>query len=169
MLNNKKSLFAAILSLLLVLSGCNKMTNPYNQESAEKKLIDYWGDIEVVNEYIVSTGYSPVYIKKSNGYMYADFMDVIIADEKANKAIDRLLKTDCFISISRHSNTIKYLLWSGYAETSCGIAYSINQTDLPDIEYVTELVPLSKDGWYYYIVDYNEWRLSRCTDEDHQH
>ena len=44
-----------------------------------------------------------------------------------------------------------------------GIAYSINKTDKPVIEFLTELEQLSENGWYYYKADYNEWRTTNSA------
>ena len=47
----------------------------------------------------------------------------------------------------------------GLQDIGCGIACSINALEMPEIEYMTELVPLSTEGWYYYVDDYNKWRV----------
>ena len=50
------------------------------------------------------------------------------------------------------------MIWSRGMDFRSGIAYSINEEE-PTIEYLTNLVPLSEAGWYFYEADYNEWRL----------
>jgi hypothetical protein len=45
-------------------------------------------------------------------------------------------------------------------DVGCGVACAINDQDLPDIQYVTELLPMENEGWYYYVSDFNQWRLS---------
>ncbi len=32
---------------------------------------------------------------------------------------------------------------------------------MPEVQYATEFTPVSDDGWYYYVADYNEWRVNQ--------
>lgn len=148
-----------LLCVLFVFEGCAWWVNPHSPESAEKKLSKYFSDIETVNNYMIDTKYSSFYIDSIDGKAFADLNHVTINDKEIIISITNLLKFGEVESISMRDNTINYTLWFGHQEISCGIAYSINQIDPPEITYVTELVQLTKPGWYYYVADFNEWRV----------
>lgn len=60
-----------------------------------------------------------------------------------------------------------YLVNAGYKDI--GIDHEITtdgQTALVDMEHVpfmTKLEPLSESGWYYYVADYEQWRVENQT------
>lgn len=54
-------------------------------------------------------------------------------------------------------------MWNRLSDVACGIAYSIDGKEI-DIEYLTESVPLSEENWYYYVADFNEWRVRNTSD-----
>ena len=41
---------------------------------------------------------------------------------------------------------------------SRGYAISLRESEELKIQFLIEQKPMSKDGWYYYVEDYNEWR-----------
>ena len=88
--------------------------------------------------------------------MQADLRELPIEDREVTAAVQRL--QDSYQNIRKNGNTIVLNQWAGLADIGCGIAYSINGTDAPKVQFMTVLVPLSEDGWYYYVDDYNEWR-----------
>lgn len=156
--------FGILVSVFfLVVSGCNKQNPPYDATMAEELLSTYSDDINIVNKYLMNNSYNFIYINSDNGCAYADFEDIIIEDHSTNTAIHRLFNNAGVISIDLDDKTIDYTLWIGHHENSCGIAYSIGETDTPQIQYAVKFIPLSEQGWYYYLVDYNEWRVGQGT------
>ena len=151
----------SLLCLCALLAACSR--NIPSKEDIEGHFQDNYNDIQIVIDFMINTNYGSIYIDETNGTMRADLEKVNITDDNVKRAVKNLLggflKQDGqYYSISMHNNTIEFHQWSGSQDIGCGIAYSINGTDIPDIEYCTELVPLSETGWYYYVDDYNTWR-----------
>ncbi len=60
---------------------------------------------------------------------------------------------------SNSPNSIYFRMWSATVrDTDCGIAVSKDEGGTPKTEFMTKLSPISDDGWYYYISDYEDWR-----------
>lgn len=162
----KKSNWCFLLTLVLgmILTGCS--SKPPSVESVEEHFQNNYDDIQIVVEFMSNSGYNSIYIKGIDGMMLADLEDVPITDESVFDAVKRLLGTPLtgnrqYYYVSKSSNTIEFYQWKGTAEIGCGIAYTINGTDIPDVQYATELVQLSEPGWYYYVDDYNAWRTGK--------
>lgn len=65
--------------------------------------------------------------------------------------------------ISKSGNSISFMTWSHIRDRGRGIAYSIdgNTPDNSGLTFLTHIEPLSEEGWYFYIEDFNEYRRSR--------
>lgn len=122
-----------------------------SKENAEKYLKKDKKDIMLVTDYLVFSNKLSLSITET---------DIItIKDEKVRDSINRLFKKK-YSAIDKNNNTIKFTIWTKFMNFDSGIAYSINKEN-PSIEYLTKLVPLSEDGWYYYEADYNLWRYQQ--------
>lgn len=158
-----------VLLLLVVIgslfTGCESMRMPPSVEEVEQHFLENYLDIQTVISFALHSNYENIYIRDMSGVVFADFSDVVIEDEAVLAAVRNLLsgKTYKSISFDKSYNAIKFLQWTQFNDTGCGIVYSINGVDEPYIEYCTQLIPLSKDGWYYYVSDYNEWRVTHST------
>ena len=165
MYNFPKRFFS--LSLLMVfmcafLNGCS--AEPPNVEAVEDHFQNNRETIQIVVDFLLNIDCPSVYINTTDGTMLADLDRIEIKDNKANNAIKRLLGSSLFAKkqyrfIIRERNTIIFAQWSNSQQVGCGIAYSINKEVSPSIQYCTKLVPLSENGWYYYVDDYNTWRV----------
>lgn len=61
-------------------------------------------------------------------------------------------------------NAIYFCMWTRTVdEADAGIAYAIDSSYPPQIEFQTVLEPLSEDGWYYTLAEYEEWRNTKPT------
>ena len=144
-------IFSAIYSLKP--PDKNKMEKYFKRDNA---------DIILITDYFIDSSNPEIYVRKS------DFKDgkILTGDnmlyekienEAVIKAIGRIFKKQGYSVIGKNNNTIYFQKWSMFEEDR-GIAYSINGNDKPIVEFLTKLEPLSKNGWYYYEADYNEWR-----------
>ena len=147
------------LLLPLTLSGCVIFSVPPSVSSVDQRLRDNCSDIQIIVDFMVNSGYEDIYINDTSGKMLADLVWTDISDETVSTAVYRLLVNDAYQSISKIRSTIILRQWKGLQDIGCGIACSINALEMPEIEYMTELVPLSTEGWYYYVDDYNKWRV----------
>lgn len=119
--------------------------------------------IDAVVNQMAHMGFCDIYIPRNDGQMLADLSMLEIQEETFLLAIDRLLGSGSYLQMGKEGNTVWLLQWTGVRDIGCGIAYSIDGITPPYIEYCTELIPISADGWYYYVSDYNLWRSSRGT------
>lgn len=138
------------------------LSNPPSVASVESRFEDNYNDIQVVVEFMANSSCSSIIIKGNDGTMRADLATVTIDNISVCDAVERLLGPNgAYHSISKRGSTVTIRQWRGLTDIGCGIAYSINETSTPSVEYATELEPLSRAGWYYYVDDYNEWRVGK--------
>ena len=157
----KKTAFALvpIVSVFVILFvECLKFNSPPSITAVQQDFKNNYSAIRIIVEFITSEKYENVYILEANGVMRADFANVQIENNQVVDAIKQILENGNYKSICKRGNTIYLLQWKGVRDIGCGIAYSINGIDLPNIEYMTQCSPLDKDNWYYYVSDYNSWR-----------
>lgn len=168
MMNQKNvlilTLIFLILSLfvitLLLVSGCVSESPP-DAMSAQQLLRDNEDSIRTVVEYLIDTGFENVHISGASKSMLADLSDCTIDNPTVYTAVNELIDEGSYIDIKKRGNTIVFEQWNGLRDIGCGIAYSINETDFPEILFLVELTPISPDGWFYYLYDYNTWRNHR--------
>lgn len=152
--------------IMFSVSGCFKPRTPPDIVDIEKLMESKYEDITTVVNYMSNLYYDDIIISQANGEMLADLVNNTINDENVNKAISRLKRNNKDISFVKRGNNIFITIWTHPQEISSGIAYSINRIDIPEAQYQTEITPLSKDGWYYYICDYHIWRQEKGATKD---
>ena len=106
-----------------------------------------------------NTQYEDIYISESNGIMQADLNHVKIEDSSVADAVRVLLESHAYKRICKNGSTIYFPMGHNTHECSSGIAFSINENRQPDVQYMTECISLEYQGWYYYVADYNLWRV----------
>ena len=147
-----------IISVLLIIC----FSNPPNVSSIERCFESNYNDIQIVVKFMENSNYASISIKENDGTMRADLTTVTIEDKGVRDAVERLLGPyGDYHNIYKYRNTITISQWKGLTDIGCGIAYSINETDTPYVEFATVLKPLNRAGWYYYVDDYNAWRTGK--------
>ena len=167
MIIKKSCAFVVIITFFCSLfSGCKEQQTPPSVEEVEQLFLENYADIQTVVSFALNSNYESIYIHGASGTMSADYADVSIEDEAALAAVKRLLSNKIYktILVDKEDNAIYLVQWTRFTDAGCGVAYSINGVDKPKIQYCTQLIPLSKDGWYYCVDDYNEWRVTHSTD-----
>lgn len=155
LLRPKDALSRSFIEAFLPPPSAAKMERIFNRDQ---------DDLFTIKDYFVESKYSGIFINESSYIKHPDMMtvsdigDVKIEDAEVLDAIKRLFEQHGYESISKDGNTIEFHEWSALLDNSRGIAYSINGIDEPEITFGTKLEPLDEEGWYYYEVDYNEWR-----------
>jgi hypothetical protein len=111
--------------------------------------------ILLVKDYLVEADYSIMRIYKFDepGMIleYSGFTRVPIDNAEVVEAMNELFKYG-FEVISKSGNHILLQRWSRFSGTAGGIMYSTDGS-VPEknmFPYVTRLVSMSKEGWYYY-------------------
>lgn len=144
-----------LMTLVSILPACAGSDSLLDMGRAQQTLQDNRNDINTVTVFLSELDYCNVYVRDDGEHMQADLVDIYIDNAKVSEATKRLLET--YVSINKIGNTI-YLLQAKGPDIGYGIAYSINGTDTPEVQFMTELTPLTEDGWFFYISDYNTWR-----------
>lgn len=158
------SIVLFLLVISLVLTGCVK-EEPPSIDVVQQYFQDNRDDIQVVVDYMLSTNYEYIVIKSDDGSIWADYEETAIHSENVQRSLKNLLNTGYFLKFKKWENTIDIMCWMAFVvEIDCGIAYTINGVDEPEIEYATEMIPLNENGWYYYVSDYEQWRVNKAGD-----
>ena len=160
-------LYIPVIAMLLSFCSCS-FTEPPEIDEVERTFQKHYDDIQIVVDFMISSEYEIIMIDSFEKcgivktYEYHRKSEELVLDAKTEEAINRLLDTG-YENMAKVQNTIKFQEWHRFNDVGCGVAYTINEQDLPEIQYVTEIIPLEKDGWYYYVVDFNQWRLENTT------
>lgn len=152
-------IFALILFLLF--TKCDSILNPPKIQKVSQTFLENYNDIVVVREYLCDSGYVDFQIRKGNTEAWADGNKVYIQDQEVCYALKSILKHYHFISKS--GSTITLEQWNRFNDVGCGIACSIDGSSLPEIDFLTKIEQIPNTDWYYYIDDFNEWRLQQKT------
>ena len=153
------------------LTGCDD--KPMTIEEAEDFYQQNETDIQSVIHYLKSLGYDSAGIffgegiyEGTNELTYHNKNDFSIKrnpleDESIYEAAERLNKNGCHdIYYDIGTNRIEFVL-GGALEVSWGIALSLDGKNLPEAAYMTTCVPMQEAGWFYYVSDYNKWRIQQ--------
>ncbi len=145
-----------------MLVGCYVIGEP-GVEIAEKHLKHDKADLQHIIEWMQDTEYEYVAFERGDEFMLGNVESLPIPEE-IRSAVEHLLNHRGYrlISMNRKQNTIRFQYWSSIHDQSCGIAFVIDENGSPDVDYMTLSEPLSVNGWYYYYVDVNEWRVQNA-------
>ena len=84
-----------------------------------------------------------------------------LKDEAVYEAAKRLHENGCHeIYFDIGTNRIEFVL-GGALEVGWGIALSLDGKNPPEVDYMTECVPMQEAGWFYYVSDFNKWRIQQ--------
>lgn len=160
----KRLLFSIVLigTIVCLSTSCNNQKHITNFDKVESFKKDNECSIQIICDYLLKSEYDSVYIDDANGQMYAGFEYIEIEDPTVNDCIKSLWKEKCKnISLITENNAITFRLGQTLIEgIEYGLAYPINDTSEIRVQFQTELIPLYNSKYYYYVSDYNEWRIS---------
>ena len=160
-----KSVRAGIALLIFIVlplfCGCGANNGQPTSNELEEYLCENIDDFNSIIDYVVDQN-GRVHITY-NGTEFENWFDTELP--KDIKQTIKKLKRHNRIIILKSGNTVLIELWHPFMrEKSSGLAYSINGIDIPVVEYAVEMVPLSIAGWYYYVDDFNTWRVEQTRD-----
>lgn len=160
-----------LLHILLLLSGCSGRNTPPTGQEVTVWFQNNEEDLNTVRDYLATLDFDSMDIKDSKmivGYTYI-IGYTYISESQLNKtrlpiredavllALRSLRKAGCK-NIYYSRNTLQYCIWHGTSSIDCGVAYRADG-QMPDIAYLTQCEPLEVDGWYWYVADFEEWRV----------
>lgn len=168
----KKGRFNLLVAILIVFGSCyiisgliigGVFTHKTTYKEAEASFRKHFTEFSIVAKYMEELPEEHVFCEKSHGY------DVInkgagqgwqdIKEEVVCQAIQCLFNEGSCTSISKTKSTISFVLFSKNMDVGGGIAYTAS--DKLEVEYLSFSQVLSDSSWYYYVSDYNEWRLQQ--------
>lgn len=156
---NGMIMLAVIIMFLFFVPKFTSIDTPPSVNFVQTCFNENREDILAIVSYVYKSGYHDMYISDSTGQAYADFTTVSISDNDVCNAIRRLFKNNTYLQISKMDQTISFLQWTGLRDIGCGILFSKNVEESIESEFITELIPLSEKDWFYYVSDYNAWRI----------
>ena len=84
---------------------------------------------------------------------------VLIEDEEASEALRSLFNRG-FLAMHRGDGNVVFLRWRTLREGR-GIVYSLDGSTPQEsggLTFLVEIEPLSEEGWYFYVDNFNVWR-----------
>lgn len=140
-------LFALLISFVIVvmfLGGAFSKTLDYMQ--TESYFEKYKEELIAVKNYVVGVEEFSV---SRNG---------VVPECNVSGDISYLLHRSECKSIYKSQNTIEFHLWSKNMDVGGGIVYC-EDGEMDKNCMITQSEPLSEPHWYYYVSDFNKWRL----------
>lgn len=157
-------IFICVLALVIILLLNSAKGEGFNKETAQQKLNEDYGDISVVLTFLMQFENEDIYINDTSGKMLVDLTTKHIENKQVNNAVNNLLKKKGYIDIAKHGHSIYFTQQAGIGNVDYGVAYSIDGSGKLDIPFLTELVALDKPNWYYFVADYEQWRISQTEE-----
>lgn len=157
-------MMVGILSFLCI--SCSDLNTPPDKNTVQQVFDDHYEEIMSLFSFMETSEYNHISISDASGTIFADFSHVQIQDNDVCNAIKHLLKKGPYLHISKIDKTVIMRQWTGLQDIGCGVLYSQNIEESIDVEFITELIPLSEEGWFYYISDYNAWRTGQRASID---
>ena len=157
---NVKRALCVFLCLLLALStcGCSGLGSEVPTVAEIQEI--FVRDRELlllIKDYFISTDDVELYIDEDCETARAGLNGSVHIDDATVVSALQQLKARGYRFFSKDGNTICFGIWARLQDVGCGIAFSMDGEAI-SVQYLTEAVPLSEDGWYYYVDDFNEWR-----------
>lgn len=158
-------LFCVIVVLTaLLFNGCIKNAPP-NVDEIYREFQENQKDFQLIADYFLDTDYESIFINRGDEFFWADFHQYPFVEVDGNvySTISYMFNEKGYLGISKNSTQlgVEFRMWTDNRSIDCGVVYAISSDTEPQPEFVTELVPLPEEGWYYYVSDYNEWRSQR--------
>ena len=171
----KLFVFIACALLTSVLSACalvavNRSPKAKNMETLFN---DNQEDIATISNYLLSESQAYIVIDDSSGTMLTGSADsplskTTIKNEDVLSSIQLIFQKGCNCIIKDlANNSVVFEFWhQSIGSVSSGIVYAPNIKAEPNVEFMTEITPLNDNGWYYYLSDYEQWRIDREQAQD---
>ena len=167
----KTKIIALLLMLLVSLelcSGCSYSVSSFGIEEAEGFFFRHETDLMVLVEFLENQDYKQIFISRSDGTALADLKTITIQNSTVIQSLEAVMGDGCrSISKNADKNSIQFVLWTRTRdEADSGLLFPLTREKDPEAQFQTELIPMNNDGWYYYLAEYNKWRIKHTEPED---
>lgn len=119
------------------------------------KMVDFLDSLKDVEDAYIDSTDGTMLVQYKDGRIVKD---AEISDEDVVSTVSLLMKKG-YYSIAKNSNTIYFERWRNPFGCSKGFAFSSDSSGELDIQYLIGVMALDKTDWYYYISDYEKWRV----------
>lgn len=165
----KKTIIIIVISIILVSAICfvrwyngpTRAVEIFEDEIFEK---DYRELVKMVEFMESLVDVQDAYIDSTDGTMLVHYKDdrivkdAEISDEDVLSTVSVLMKKGYF-NITKHGSTIYFERWRNQFGCSKGFVFSVDGTGELDIQFLIGRMELDKTDWYYYVSDYEKWRV----------
>ena len=130
---------------------------PPELEQMEASFQENREQIFIVRDFLIVSGYQAAFIRSTDDPMRlgSNYID----NEYVLGALNHLFQ-DGYGIISKSNDNIIFLIWST-RNHGRGIVYSIygnTPTESDGLDFLIRIEPLSEEGWYFYVENFNVWR-----------
>ena len=145
-----------------VLPGCVPKKRNIDSADVNATFEEDIDDLQVVADYLCDFDYDYITIRDSKGTMGVGGGEKVSIDNDEIKQTIKTLFKKGYCYLAKVCDTIKFHRWdkSFDMEFQAGFAFVYDGSEDLDISFVVHQEPLSKDNWYYYEANYNEYRLT---------
>lgn len=153
-----------VFVLMTVLTACTENYLPENDNDVDTAFEQDYALIDEATSHLLVLEESRVRIKCQQKEITGELGEPMEFQSSEMEEIVEKLKSKGYYCITKRENVVIFEVWrkSFDVEFEAGFVYSIDGSgDLSEIAYLTYQNPLSKQNWYYYEADYNEWRNNR--------
>ena len=142
-------------------NGPSRATEIFEDEIFERdyrelvKMVDFLDSLEEVEDAYIDSTDGTMLVQYKDGQIVKD---AEISDEDVLSTVSVLMKKGYF-NITKHGSTIYFERWRNPFGCSKGFAFSYDGTGELDIQFLIGRMELDKTDWYYYVSDYEKWRV----------
>ena len=150
-----------VVSLTIGLTACSRNILPGKADDIDAVFERDYALMDEAVSNLSALEESRVWIKCQQKEVTFEFGDPMELQSSRMEQIVENLKNKGYYHITKDQKIVIFDVWRRLVGTEfeAGFAYSIDGSgDLSEIAYLTYQRPLSKQNWYYYEADYNEWR-----------
>ena len=123
---------------------------PITKDEVQELFVEDYDKLSNVAKFIGASQYDNVYIVEEN-----DIADLSVSENEVVADIKWLIKNGYDV-ISKEKNTVYFQRWSNL-DAGRGVCYVVDDEN-PTIQFLTKYEKLSKENWFYYEEDFNEWK-----------
>ena len=151
-----------LLALLFGLSACSE--DHLQEDEIDTDFEQDYAQIDDITKYLLSLEETDVNIDFEHNKMTVGLGKPMEFQSSEIKKIVGELEKKGYHQITKKDNVVIFDVWRKpfSAEYESGFVYSVDGTgDLSAIQFLIYQRALSKENWYYYESNYNEWRVNQ--------
>ena len=160
-----------LITLLLGLSACGVILgltacggNYLQEDQIDSVFEQDYVLIQDIAKYLLSLEEPYVGIDLKRNEVKSEFGEPMKFQSSEIEELVGELKEKGYYHIQKKENVVVFDVWRRRfnVEFESGFVYSVDGSgDLSAIQFLISQRPLSEESWYYYEVDFNEWRVKR--------